>query len=47
MLQYLSRDARSDIKLAINQVIHHTHNPKVSYDIVINFTFRYLNVTID
>ena len=35
MLQYLSRSPWPDIKLAINQVVHHTHYPNLSHKVSI------------
>jgi hypothetical protein len=47
MLQYLLRNARPDIKFAVNQVARHTHNPKLSHEIAIKRICRYLKGTRD
>ena len=47
ILQYLSRNDRPGTELAVNQVVCHTHNPKLSHDIAIKRICRYLKGTRD
>ena len=45
MIHYLSRNARPDIKLPVNQVFRHTHNIKLSHVITIKRIYWYLKFT--
>ena len=47
MLQYLSSNAQPDIKLTINQVECHTHNPKLSHETSSKRIWIYLKGTRD